>query len=295
MENAKIIAIGDNVCDKYLSRGKMYPGGQCVNTCAYARLNDTACAYLGKFGSDEVAAYNQKVLAELGIDQSRCRHLTGENGFALVTLKNGDRVFLGSNKGRVAKTEPFAFTQEDLDYIKQFAVIYTNLNAYIEDDLPLLASTGVPIAYDFSTRWTDEYLARVCPHIRVALLSCAHLSAAEREREMQKVAACGVPIVLGTIGEDGSYVLYGGKYYYAAAVHADEVLDTMGAGDSYFATFLCTLLKASKTGALLEGTEAENAALLQQAMAAGAAFAAKVCAMEGAFGYGTPILGKTEV
>ena len=75
----------------------------------------------------------------------------------------------------------------------------------------------------------------------------------------------------------------------------NEVLDTMGAGDSYFATFLCTLLKASKTGALLEGTEAENAALLQQAMAAGAAFAAKVCAMEGAFGYGTPILGKTEV
>lgn len=26
MEPVKIIAIGDNVCDKYLSRGKMYPG-----------------------------------------------------------------------------------------------------------------------------------------------------------------------------------------------------------------------------------------------------------------------------
>ena len=34
MSAVKIIAIGDNVCDKYLSRGKMYPGGQCVNTCA---------------------------------------------------------------------------------------------------------------------------------------------------------------------------------------------------------------------------------------------------------------------
>ena len=32
MSAVKIIAIGDNVCDKYLSRGKMYPGGQCVNT-----------------------------------------------------------------------------------------------------------------------------------------------------------------------------------------------------------------------------------------------------------------------
>lgn len=36
-KNYKIIAIGDNVCDKYLSRGKMYPGGQCVNTCVYAK------------------------------------------------------------------------------------------------------------------------------------------------------------------------------------------------------------------------------------------------------------------
>ena len=26
MKEPKIIAIGDNVCDKYLSRGKMYPG-----------------------------------------------------------------------------------------------------------------------------------------------------------------------------------------------------------------------------------------------------------------------------
>lgn len=38
MSAVKIIAIGDNVCDKYLSRGKMYPGGQCVNTCAYAAV-----------------------------------------------------------------------------------------------------------------------------------------------------------------------------------------------------------------------------------------------------------------
>ena len=69
----------------------------------------------------------------------------------------------------------------------------------------------------------------------------------------------------------------------------------MGAGDSYFAAFLCSLLRDSATGALIEGDEAEMAARLQRAMNRGAAFAAQVCAMEGAFGYGTPILGRTEV
>ena len=119
--------------------------------------------------------------------------------------------------------------------------------------------------------------------------------AEDRAREMQKAADHGVSIVLGTIGEDGSYVLYNGKTYYASAVHADDVIDTMGAGDSYFAAFLCSLLKSSKSGALLEGTEEENAAHLQKAMQIGAAFAAKMCAKEGAFGYGTPIVGRTEL
>lgn len=230
MSAVKIIAIGDNVCDKYLSRGKMYPGGQCVNTCAYAAANGVPSAYLGKFGSDEVAAYNQKILHELGIDISHCRHFEGENGFAMVTLKGNDRVFLGSNKGGVAKEHSFDFTQEDLEYIKGFNLIYTNLNSYIEEDLPFLHTAGVPIAYDFSTRWTDAYLEKVCPYVTVAILSCAHLSAEDRAREMQKAADHGVSIVLGTIGEDGSYVLYNGKTYYASAVHADDVIDTMGAG-----------------------------------------------------------------
>ena len=295
MKEVRILAIGDNVCDKYLSRGKMYPGGQCVNTCAYARMNQTEAAYLGKFGSDEVAAYNQEILARLGIDASRCRRFPGENGFALVTLRGNDRVFLGSNKGGVAKEHPFSFTPEDLDYIRGFSLIYTNLNSYIEEDLPLLKETGVPIAYDFSLRWNDEYLAKVAPYVTVAILSCAHLTPEEREREMKKAQSHGIAIVLGTIGEEGSWVLYGDRFYYAPAVHAEDVIDTMGAGDSYFAAFLCSLLRDSATGALIEGDEAERAARLQRAMNRGAAFAAQVCAMEGAFGYGTPILGRTEV
>jgi sugar/nucleoside kinase (ribokinase family) len=295
MKNCRIISIGDNVCDKYLSRGKMYPGGQCVNTCVYAKMNGMDTAYLGKYGSDEVAKYVQKTLKDIGVDDSHSRHFEGENGFALVTLHNNDRVFLGSNKGGIAKEHPFDFTQEDYDYIKNFQIIYSNLNSYIEENLAELKETGVPIAYDFSTRWTDEYLEKVCPHITVAILSCAHLTAEQREVEMKKVQEFGVPIVLGTIGEEGSYVLYKNKFIYALAVQADDVIDTMGAGDSYFATFLYSLLESSKTGELLEGTEEEMTERLKAAMNKGAAFSAKVCAMEGAFGYGTRIVGKTDV
>ena len=251
MSEAKIIAIGDNVVDKYLSRGKMYPGGQCVNTCVYSIMNGGKPAYLGKFGDDGVAEYNCKILTQLGVDFSHSRHFHGENGAARVTLKDGDRVFLGSNRGGVAKEHPFDFTKEDLDYIKSFQVIYSNTNSYIYDDLSLLEETGVPIAFDFSTVWDDALLEQVCPHIKVALLSCAHLTPEEREREMKKAASYGVTLVVGTVGEDGSYALYDGEIVYAPAYKAETVLDTMGAGDSYFSTLLTTLLQ--ENGALFAG------------------------------------------
>ena len=295
MKHDRIIAIGDNVCDKYLSRGKMYPGGQCVNTCVYVTMNGAKAAYLGKYGNDEVADCVHNTLVKLGIDDSHCRKFAGENGFALVTLINNDRVFLGSNKGGIAKENPYNFTEEDFSYIKEFQLIYTNLNSYIEDDLEKLKETGVPIAFDFSTRWTDEYLKKVCPYVTVAIFSCAHLDRINREIEMRKAQANGVKVVLGTVGEDGSYVLYKNKIYYAKAVHADDVIDTMGAGDSYFSSFLCSLLKTSKTGELIEEDDRSMEIRLLTAMNEGAAFAAKVCTMEGAFGYGVSIAGKTEI
>ncbi len=292
MNPYKIIAIGDNVCDKYLSRGKMYPGGQCVNTCVYARMNNTESAYLGKFGSDNVAEIVESTLSDLGIDSSRSRHFKGENGFALVTLKDNDRVFLGSNKGGIAREHPFDFTEDDLIYISKFDLIYTNLNSYIEADLPLLMSTAVPIAYDFSTRWTDDYLREVGQYITVAILSCAHLSDKDREREMRKAQKSGISIVLGTVGEKGSYVLYDNELLFVDAVHSDCVLDTMGAGDSYFTAFLCTMLANSCEGQIVFGTHANMMRRLKQAMDVGASFAATTVSMEGAFGHGVPIQGR---
>lgn len=46
---------------------------------------------------------------------------------------------------------------------------------------------------------------------------------------------------------------------------------------------------------LIEESDEKMKERLLTAMNKGAAFSAKVCAMEGAFGYGVPIEGKTEL
>jgi fructoselysine 6-kinase len=289
MNQYKAIGIGDNVVDKYVHQGIMYPGGNAMNFSAYAVMCGMEAAYFGKFGNDKVAEYNQKVLDELGIDHSHCRIFEGENGYARVTLDNGDRVFLGSNKGGIAKEKAYDFNEKDLDYIKEFSVIHTSLNSYIEKDLEVLKKCEVPISYDFSVRWNDEYLEQVCKHVDISFLSCSHLTEEERKREMHKAQNFGSKIVVGTVGEDGSYALYKDNWLYQGAV-LTEAVDTMGAGDSYLTAFLVEMIRSSEDGRIFSGTDKDMLRRIQGSMEKGAEFAANICKVSGAFGYGTEII-----
>ena len=52
----RVIGFGDNVVDMYEHLKTMYPGGNCVNLCAYAkRFGVEKSAYMGYFGNDDNA------------------------------------------------------------------------------------------------------------------------------------------------------------------------------------------------------------------------------------------------
>ena len=77
----------------------MYPGGNCVNLCAYAkRFGVEKSAYMRYFGNDDNAEYVIKVLEEIGIEKYKCKQLDGENGWSKFTLKDADRVFVDWNE-----------------------------------------------------------------------------------------------------------------------------------------------------------------------------------------------------
>ena len=291
-EDLAILAIGDNVVDKYLSREKMYPGGQCVNTCVYALENGVRASYLGVCGEGVEAQLIEDTLNTKGIEHSRCRYAPGEGAFALVTLQDGDRVFLGSNKGGVARTHLLDLSEEDLEYTKGFSLVYSNCNGFADRELPKVKAAGVPIAFDFSDRWTVPYLECTLPWVDVALLSCSHLSDQQRGETLRQVVHLGTKIAVATAGREGSWVLWEDKLFYAPAVPASRVADTMGAGDAYFAAFLCSLLKTTGKEGLLGQDLAQRIPL---AMERAATYAARACALEGAFGGGVPLAGRTEL
>ncbi len=287
----KILGIGDNVCDKYDHQKTMYPGGQSLNVAVYAKALGEDSAYIGVFGTDEVAAHVQATLTKKGVDWSRCRIEEGTNGYAMVTHINGDRVFLGSNRGGVLRVHPLQFSAEDIEYIKGFDLIHTSNNSFIDPQLPVLKASGVPVSYDFSGQWTEEAkLNAVLPYIDYAFFSGGDAPEEELKAVCRRMTDEGVRMVTATRGGKGS-LMFDGKDFYEQDPDYVEPVDTLGAGDSFAASFLINLLRECRPADAKDGSGwskniTPSPEQIRSALKKAAAFSAQTCLVYGAFGEG---------
>lgn len=285
----RVIGIGDNVCDKYQHLHLMFPGGQALNVAAYCSMKGHEAAYLGVFGTDLVAQHVQETLKKLNVDFSHARKVEGENGYAVIDLVNGDRVFVTSNRGGVLRTNPIQLTQADLDYISGFDLIHTSNNSYLDAELSKLSSLGRFLSFDFSGTWKDEERTRqICRWIDCGFLSCSGLSENEVKEQLLKINKYGCGLVVATMGSEGAMVWDGNGFYQARAKPV-EVLDTLGAGDSFAAGFLMAYLQQIAQPKLAKGSEPYGQQM-QQVLAAAAELSAETCQRQGAFGFETQLV-----
>ena len=145
---ARILGLGDNVCDMYVHEKRMYPGGQALNVAVYSSMLGAQSQYMGTFGTDDVAACVKTALEELNIPFPRARCVAGTNGYAMVRLEEGDRVFIGSNRGGVAREQPLKLSREDVEYIAGFDVVHTSNNSWIDGELEKLDEIQTAVSYD---------------------------------------------------------------------------------------------------------------------------------------------------
>lgn len=286
----QILGIGDNVCDIYLHTGIMYPGGQALNVAVNAAKLGARSGFLGVFGVDAVAAHVKKTLAEYSVDTSHCRTHHGENGFARVTLLDGDRIFQGSNRGGVLGTHPIVLNEADLSYAAQFDVIHTSNNGFLDDQLPALSKLPALLSYDFSGRWNEpNRIDRVCPYLDIAFLSCGSLDESATLALSRQMIAKGCGMVVATRGEHGATVFDGVHTHHQQPDYVEPV-DTMGAGDSFAAALLVAVAEQLKKNPLLQWRDSNvRQSVLPEALKKAAAFSRETCLTRGAFGHGIPI------
>jgi fructoselysine 6-kinase len=266
----RVVGVGDNTVDQYLHLGQMFPGGNAVNVAVLAQRYGHRGSYLGWLGNDVYGRLILGALREEGIDTAYCRIIDGENAHCAVDLVNGDRVFGASTAG---VTTQLALTDEDLAYIAAHDLAHTSIYSHIERDLPGLKPTGAIVSFDFSSNWTREYLKQQLPYVDFALLSSPLQSVEETESLMRWVYQQGPRLVLVTQGSAGARVLTDGHIHHVGIVET-EVIDTLGAGDSFIARFLVEYLGGTA---------------IPEALQMAAQSAAHTCTYYGAFGHGAPI------
>ena len=281
---AKILGIGDSMCDRNMTTGVMYPGGQSLNIPVNAKLQGADAAFMGCMGNDEVMEHLLRTMDELGVDHSHCRFYPVPSHTAYYKVAGNERVFLDPPP---VKPNPMSevlysmmayegFSEDDWAYFERFDVIHCSNDSRIEALFPEMQRRNLKISFDFSTDYgVPGYMERVCPFVSVALLSCAEKSDGEVRALLRACHDLGTAVAIGTRGENGSVCFDGERYWAQEICRRERVVDTMGAGDAFLSAFLVKYIDEGGEGAALP-----------EIMRYAANYAADSCMVNGSFGHG---------
>jgi len=264
----KIATMGDNVVDCYVSRGEMFPGGNCLNVSVFTRRFGAETAYIGAIGRDPAGDVILSVLQQEDVGVSRLRRIDGPTAYCVIGHRDGDRVFESFDLG-VSMFQP---DEGDFEFLQGFSAVHVGQSSGLDRHLERAAGC-TRLSYDFSTRRDAGHRKSIAHFCFLASVSGSGFAPAEIESVSEDLLAGGAKWVLVTRGRDGA-TLWGSGGKFAVMAAPVEAVDTLGAGDSFIARTLYGLVAGE-----------EPFKLLQAASIA----AAETCRHYGAVGHGRPI------
>lgn len=267
----RLLGAGDNVTDRYITMGKVFPGGNALNVAVFASRLGADSSYMGVFGTDQAGQLLLQSLRREGVQADLVAIADGPNAYAEVQHVDGDRVFIGSDRG-VALFEP---STDQLDSMRGFDVVHTAYSGSLAPFVPEMAAR-TRVSFDFGSRYTPESMAPVLPHLYLAAFSGSGLSAQEAMHLAEDARAGGAEMALVTRGASGAHLATSSGVIFQAADRV-VVRDTLGAGDAFIASLLVGLL--SKRG-------------IAETLQSASSHAAQVCMDYGAFGHGVDAFQK---
>lgn len=269
----KLIAIGDNVTDCYVEEGVYFPGGNAVNVAVNCKRNGAEKVnYIGVFGNDDRADYIKECLTREGVTCDRSRKVYAHTAQPQVYLRDGDRVFAHGPRESCQHLFAIKLVKEDIDVIREYDICHTGCFSNLEYELSQLQKL-CQLSFDFSDRREEEYLKRICPYLTFGFFSGSELTEAACESFLRHVYTLGTKIVGITRGSKGA-LFYDGERLYRQGIRKVEVVDTMGAGDSFIAGFL---------------TAYGDGRPMEEALDYAAERSALTCTIRGGFGYPHPM------
>ena len=250
MKTNRIACFGDNCVDYYEETKTPHFGGNPVNVAVYVRRLGGESAYIGPVGTDAFGTQMKEAIAGKGVDVSHVQVVEGKTALTHVRIRNGDRVFGEYDEGVMAS---FRLREEDIAFICRFPLAVSGVWGHCENDLERIRRAGVTIAFDASDALEEKAAQIAVPHTDILFLSDDRSEDETLRRLLAELHSRGPFLVVATRGEKGS-LAYDGREFHQEGIVPCEVVDTMGAGDSFIAGFLLKwqeMKGAGETGGVL--------------------------------------------
>lgn len=237
-EKMRVAEIGDNCIDVYERIGKKYPTGNVVDTGVNLRKLGIDVSVISTTGNDENGSWMLKTLEKEGIDVSHLKVAEGKTAVTYMDMDGNDRVHGEYIEGVL---ENITFDKEDVEFAAVHDLVHTALWGKAEKVLPQIAEKGTPIAFDYADRLDDPLVESTLPYVTYGFYSYHNGRDEKIEAFLKDKVERGMKVAVATFGEEGSLAWDGTKFY-QGGIEKAEVVNTVGAGDSFIAGFLYGIL-----------------------------------------------------
>ncbi len=274
MKKYDIVALGEILIDytpmKNSENGmkvfEQNAGGAPANVLASSTKFGAKTAFIGKIGTDMQGEFLRQTLIDANIET---KGLISDKDYfttlAFVTLsENGERSFAFSRKHsadiNLSKEEVDISLIEDAK-IFHFGSLSLTHNKNREATLFAIEKakkTGALISYDPNYRallWENEEVASEIMKSVIEQVDILKISDEETvlmtgektpENAMKYLLSKGVPVVAITLGENGTLIGNSKGFSHVKGFKADKVVDTTGAGDTFWGSVLFKIVDSKK-------------------------------------------------
>lgn len=235
-------AVGLTCIDVYKNLNYCYPTGNGID------LMFNLMDMVPDLNTSVVSAVGDDDYGRILLEACRRRNVSTEhvsivpNGVTAVyeMLLNGkDRVHYRGDKGVMLTYYP---SGKDMDFIRSRDYIHTDLSWQVVDLLADMRRDGTKIYFDFSKKYGHPDMDRCLKNIDFGIFSFEQET--EEVRQLLKHGCgLGASVLIATFGEEGSLAYDGHDFYRQPCIPAKELVNTVGAGDSFGSGFMSGVLR----------------------------------------------------
>jgi fructoselysine 6-kinase len=233
----RFLAIGDNCIDHYKKLNRRFPGGNALNVAVYAnRIPGVEADYFGVIGKDEAGDFLVRQMKLEGLNTAGVIRLSGLTAVTTILIRDGDRIFVDYTEG-VQKNAEFPKTL--LKKVTDYDIIHFSVWGFGREHIPAIKTNcRAKLSCDFSNQLHQKTL-EIMPYLDYSFFSGKELitKGIDPEKIIKELKNQTPGLVVMTLGEFGS-LSFDGEELYASKATKVDVVDTLGAGDSYIAAFL---------------------------------------------------------